>query len=110
MLHLPDVAELVHHEVVRGLCAPQQNCPPKSVPLVATQAGQAKDPRDDKDANAVEPHGLRVEIEPVEAGLRSLEPLSSKLTRWRNIGLGAGDGSRLTEGRRIRFSAGLESA
>jgi hypothetical protein len=83
VLHLPDVAELVHHEVVRGLCAPKQNRPPESVPLVATQAGPAKDPRDDKDANAVEPHTVRVEIEPVKAGLRSLEPLSPGPTRWR---------------------------
>jgi hypothetical protein len=83
VLHLPDVAELVHNEVVRGLCAPQQNRPPKSVALVATEAGQAKDPRDDNDANAIEPHGLRVEIEPLEAGLRPLEPFSPKLTRRR---------------------------
>jgi hypothetical protein len=31
----------------------------------------------------VEPHGLRVEIEPVEAGLRPLETFNPKLTRWR---------------------------
>jgi hypothetical protein len=72
VLHLPDVAEFVHQQIVRGLCAPKQNRPPKSVALVTTQAGQAKDPWDYDDANAVEPHGLRVEIEPVEAGLRSL--------------------------------------
>jgi hypothetical protein len=75
VLHLPDVAELVHEQVVRGLCAPEQNRPPKSVALVATKARQAKDPRDDNEANAVEQHGLRVEIEPVEARLRPLEPL-----------------------------------
>jgi hypothetical protein len=77
VLHLPDVAELVDHELVRGICAPKQDRPPKSVALVTAQAGQAKDPRGDQDANAVEPHGRRVEVEPVEASLRPLEPLSS---------------------------------
>jgi hypothetical protein len=83
VLHLPDVTELVHQQVVRGLCAPQQNRPPKSVALVATKAGPAKDPRDHNDANAVESHGLRIETEPVEADLRSLERFSPRLTRWR---------------------------
>jgi len=76
VLHLPDVAELVDQQVVRGLCTPKENRPPQRVTVITTHAGQEKDPRDDEHVNAVEPHGLRVEIEPVEAGLRSLEPLT----------------------------------
>jgi hypothetical protein len=83
VLHLPDVTELVDQEVVRDLLAPEQNRPPERVAVVATQAGQAKDPRDDDHTNAVESHRHRVEIEPVEAGLRPLEPFSPRLTRWR---------------------------
>jgi hypothetical protein len=83
VLHLPDVAELVYQEVVRGLFALEQDRPPERVAAITAQAGQAKDPWDDDETNAVEPHGLRVEIEPVETSLRPLEPPSSRLTRWR---------------------------
>jgi hypothetical protein len=85
VLHLPDVAELVYQEVVRGLFAPEQDRPPERVAVITTQAGQAKDPRDDDDANAFEPHDLRIEIEPVETSLRPLEPPSSRLTRRRML-------------------------
>src|ERR671919_2168602 len=71
VLHLPDVAQLVRDEVVGCPRVLEQDRSPERVAGVAAEAGDPEEPRRHKDANALEPDGPRVVLEPVEPGLRS---------------------------------------
>src|SRR5437667_10610701 len=75
MLHLPDVAQLVADEVVAGPLGrlAKQDRLPGRVAVEATEPGQAEEKRNDEDADAVDPHRSRVEIESVEPALRARE-------------------------------------
>ena len=71
VLHLPDVAELVRHQVLRGVRAPEQDRPDQRVAVVAAQARQAEEPGRDDEPDASGPYWTRIERECVEPRLRA---------------------------------------
>ena len=79
MLSLPDMAELVRHEIVWCVGALQKDRPPERVAVVAPEPRDPEEPWRDENAHALDAHGLRVVVERVEAGLRSLDCRSESL-------------------------------
>jgi hypothetical protein len=73
LLCLPNVAELVREQIVRRRPLPDDDRAPEGIAPVAPQARQPEEPRRDDDAHPVEGDGLRIETQPVEASLRTLE-------------------------------------
>jgi hypothetical protein len=67
------VAELVHDQVVCGATVAQQDRPVKRIPVEAPQPRQPEEPGGDEDADALDPYGLRIPVEPVEPRLRAGE-------------------------------------
>ena len=75
VLHLPDVAELVRHEIV-GLRAgrlSEDDRPDERVPAIAPERWQAEERGRDNEADALDRDRTRVEVEAVEPGLRPLQ-------------------------------------
>ena len=73
MLHLPDVAQLVRHEVVvaaRSVGVAQEDRGVRRVAREAAEPGQTEQPRRVHEPDPVDADGARVPVEPVEAGLR----------------------------------------
>ncbi len=81
MLHLPDVAELVCDEIVARTLErlAEHDRVPGGVTVEAVEPGEPEEPGPDEDANPVDPHGGRVEVEPVETGLCPVERLPCRL-------------------------------
>jgi hypothetical protein len=75
VLHLPDVAELVADEVVRGAVGrpAQQDRVPGRVAVEAAKPGKSEQPRRRPYAHMVDSHGTQVEVETVEPGAGPLE-------------------------------------
>ena len=74
VLHLPDVAELMHDEVVRHALRAQQHPDVKREAVEARVVRQPKEPRCHEEPNVVDPHRVGPPVEAVEALLRSDEP------------------------------------
>ena len=72
VLQLPDMAELVRQEVVARLLHRllEQDQPPGRIAVEAAEPRKPEERRDDEDADALDADRLRVEVEPVEPGLR----------------------------------------
>src|SRR5262245_29654509 len=86
VLHLPDVAELVHDEILRQVRAAQKDRPMHGVAVEAAEPRQAEEPRSDEHTNAIDPYRLRVPVEPVEPRLgsgeiRGAQPVDGSSTR-----------------------------
>src|SRR5712691_8995863 len=79
VLHLPDVAELVHEQVLAGVLRPEQDRAVERVPVEAADPRKPEEPRDDENAHTAQRDRPRVEVEPVEPLLRLRE--SSPLLR-----------------------------
>ena len=75
-LELPDVAELVDDEVLVERRALQEDEMPGGVAAEAPEAGDAEQPRRDHDADAAQVDRLGIEIEAIEAGLRTFQQLA----------------------------------
>ena len=73
MLSLPDMAELVRHEVVGRVGALQEDRPPERVAVVAAEPRNPEEPWRDANAHALDADGLRVVVERVEAGLGAFD-------------------------------------
>ena len=66
MLHLPDVAELVHDEVVWSVHATQEDDPVERVPVEASKPREAEEKRGHEHPNLLDPHRAWVPVEPIE--------------------------------------------
>lgn len=75
MLHLPDMAELMRHEVIgrEEFARTQEDRPVRRVTVEAAEPRQPEEPRGDEDPHAAKRNGPRVQIEPVEPRLRARE-------------------------------------
>ena len=73
MLSLPDMAELVRHEIVGRVGALQQDRPPERVAVVAPEPRDPEEPWRDENAHALDADRLRVVVERVEAGLGAFD-------------------------------------
>jgi len=77
VLALPDVAELVRDQVVRQITSLQQDRAPERVADIAAKTREPEELGRDEDTDALDPNGLRIPVERVEACLcaqnRSLE-------------------------------------
>ena len=69
VLLLPDVTELVRDQVVRRHAPAQQDRPDQAIAVEAAHEREPKDPGRDHHADAGDPHGRGVEVEPVEPRL-----------------------------------------
>ena len=74
MLHLPDVTELVRHEVIRQVVGPQEDDPVQRVPIEAPEPGQAEEPRCNPEPDTVDPDGRRPPVQSVESRLGRCQP------------------------------------
>src|SRR5687768_2933896 len=74
VLHLPEMAELVREEILSRVRAPEQDRPPERIAVVAAKARHTEEPRRDAHAHTREIDRRGVQVEPIEPGLRSLEP------------------------------------
>src|SRR5262245_16042155 len=79
VLELPDVAELVRHEVLGRLRQrlPEEDHVPRGVAVEASEPGQPEEQGRDEDAHPVDAHRPRIPLEPVEPCLRPPERCSA---------------------------------
>jgi hypothetical protein len=74
MLHLPDVAQLVHDEVVGRVGLAHEDRLVERVPVEATKPRQPEEPRDVEQPHVPDADRSRVQVEPVEPRLRADDP------------------------------------
>jgi hypothetical protein len=85
VLHLPDMAELMREQVVTGPLEglAEHDRVPGRVTVEAVEVRKPEEPWPHEDADPVDPHRARIEVEPVEPGLRPLERLAQvQATGW----------------------------
>ena len=87
MLSLPDMAELVRHEIVGRVGALQEDRPPERVAVVAPEPRDPEEPWRDENAHAVDADRLRVVVERVEAGLGAFDRGSERCAQPESAGV-----------------------
>jgi hypothetical protein len=73
VLHLPDVTELMAEEILVAVRLAKEDRVPGGVAVEAAEPGQTEEKRCHEYVYVLDPHGPRIEVEPVESGLGALE-------------------------------------